>query len=173
MHFTQSSVLLCESVCVWSMCCETTVSANCGGKQPQTAHAQTHRLQSTIHLSHHPNFCFLSPPTKHTEGPQTQILPSIYSQPSSTIGSLLTIHLPSHDLPNTYSSSVFVRRSSAAHTVKLHFSKETTTLTDSYTLFISAGLETTLKTYYPSWYHLSLSSPPTQKQNLQPMPIFP
>lgn len=53
----------CVSVC---MCCETAVSANCGGKRPQTAHTETHRLQSTIHLNL-PIYVF-SPPYQAPRG---------------------------------------------------------------------------------------------------------
>lgn len=91
----------CVSVC---MCCETAVSANCGGKRPQTAHTETHRLQSTIHLNL-PIYVF-SPPTKHLEGPQTPLPSSIYKKPLSSTSIPSSIHLPPFSWPPLYVLSI-------------------------------------------------------------------
>lgn len=55
MDLTPSWILSCVRTSVSGcMCCETTVSQTVGGRRPQTAHTETHRLQSTIHQSNHP-----------------------------------------------------------------------------------------------------------------------
>ncbi len=174
-------VCLCVCVCVCycvsgSMSWETTVSANCGGKWPQTAHTETHRLQSTIHLSHHPYLCFLSPPTEHLAGSQTPVPPSIYPLPSSSTRILSSIHLPpSHDLLNTYRPSVFVRHSPIRTYCSIRtFSNKTQSQPLRFVRFIHLGrIQDSGKNYYPAWYLLPL--PPTllESKSLQPMPIFP
>lgn len=60
---------------------------------------------------------FSLPPTEHLVGSQTPVPPAIYPLPSSSTSMLSSIHLPpSHDLPNTYRPSVFVRCSPATVT---------------------------------------------------------
>lgn len=95
---------VCVLVCVWVHVLWAHSLCNCGGKRPQTAHTETHRLQSTIHLSHHPYLCFPFPPTKHLVG--SLGLQSLHPcpLPSSSTTILSSIHLPpSHDLPQYHS----------------------------------------------------------------------
>lgn len=123
------------------MRCETTVSDNCGGTRPQTAHTETHRLQSTIHLSHHPYLCFLSPLSSTYWGhrlpnPSIHLLaPFILHQRPSIHPSPL-LHMTS-TIP--IAPSIFVGRSPSALTAQLeHFPIR-------HNAIISAGSKTLLK----------------------------
>lgn len=105
MYFTQSSSLLCATVCVcvhvlWdrSLCKlwgETTT--DCTHWNPQTP---VHDPSQPSHL------CFLSPPTKHLEGPQTPLPSSIYKKPLSSTSIPSSIHLPPFSWPPLYVLSI-------------------------------------------------------------------
>lgn len=67
------------------------------GVEPQTAHTETHRLHSLIHLSLQPYLCFLAfPPQRATSG-VTDCNLSIHLPVHSTLHQCPSIH-PPHDL---------------------------------------------------------------------------
>lgn len=90
---------VCVSVCVWVHVLWRPQSLQTVGvKRPQTAHTETHRLQSAIHLSHHPYLCFLSrlpPPCRAPSGGHRLQSLSCSLHPPFIHPSLLLAHMTS------------------------------------------------------------------------------
>lgn len=131
------------------MCCETTVSINCGGKWPDCTHwnPQAPILYPSISPS---------PPPSTYRGHRLQRLHpstrSLHPLPASFHPSI-----SSHDLSNTYRSFVLVRHSPATLTAQLEHFPTRNGLFD--TSFIHpCRVQDSGKSYYPAWYFLHLSS---------------